>query len=287
MSVQLLLIQIANGIGLGLLYFMLAAGLTIVFGLMGFVNLAHGAFYLVAAYATYAIAGFTGSMWWALALAPLVTAAIAIVGEQVLLARTYRLSHDTQILVTLAIAIVLQEAVILFFGPFALNVAPPEMLAGHIAIGMATYPVFRVAIVVVALACCLGMWALIDRTHFGALLRAGAEDHQMLGALGIDVNRLWTFAFALGALLAGLAGALAAPLRGLDPAMGHEALALAFVVVVLGGLGTLWGALIAALLIGLLQSIMSSLWPGGAYLMVYAAMVLVLLVRPRGLLGRG
>jgi len=172
------------------------------------------------------------------------------------------------------------------FGPMAMNVPAPRELAGIVFIGPVVYPAYRLAVVAVAILVAILMWYFLERTKFGAIVRAGSENPEMLALLGLNVDRVFMTAFAIGAALAGLAGVLAAPLRGVSPDMGAEALGIAFVVVVLGGMGTLTGALIGGLIIGLVQSVMSSIWPGGAQLMIYATMALVLLVRPSGLMGR-
>lgn len=286
MSMQLLVFQVLNGIGIGMIYFLLSVGLTLIFGLMRFVNFAHGAFYLVAAYITFAITRATGSLWIALAVAPAAVALLAILIERVLLRHTYRMAHEAQILITFAIALLAQELVIVAFGPLGQNVPVPPSLSGVVFLGPYVYPAYRLAVVAVAALVACGLWFLVERTKLGAVLRAGSESAEMVGLLGINVDRVFMATFALGGALAGLAGVLAAPLRGVEPFMSAEALGIAFVVIVVGGLGTLSGALVGGLLIGLVQSIMSTLWPQGAQLMIYAAMALVILSRPSGLLGR-
>jgi len=286
MSMQLLLFQVLNGVGIGMIYFLLAAGLTLIFGLMRFVNFAHGAFYLVAAYLTFAVVQWTGSIWWALLIAPVAVAALAVVIERVLLRHTYKMPHEAQILITFAIALLLQELVIMGFGPLGQNVPVPPQLAGIVFLGPYVYPAYRLAVVASAAVIALVVWLVVEKTKLGAILRAGSESSEMVGLLGINVERVFMATFALGGALAGLAGVLAAPLRGVEPFMSGEALGIAFVVIVVGGLGTLSGALAGGLLIGIVQSIMSTLWPQGAQLMIYAAMAIVILIRPAGLLGR-
>jgi branched-chain amino acid transport system permease protein len=286
-SAQILLFQALNGLGIGMIYFLLSVGLTMIFGLMRFVNFAHGALYLVAAYTAYAVSQMTGSMLWALLLGPLASALLAVVAERLLLRHTYAMPHEAQILITFGVALVVQEAVILVFDPMAKNVPVPDFLAGIVFLGPFIYPAYRLAVVGVAAVVALLLWLALERTRFGAILRAGSESAEMTSLLGIDVNRVFLGAFALGGGLAGLAGALAAPLRGVEPFMSEEALGIAFVVVVVGGIGSFTGALLGGLLIGVVQSIMSSVWPEGARLMIYGAMALVLLARPSGLMGRG
>jgi branched-chain amino acid transport system permease protein len=286
MSAQLLLFQILNGVGIGMIYFLLSVGLTLIFGLMRFVNFAHGAFYLAAAYIAYAVVLWTGSFWWALLLGPVLVAVLALAIERLLLRHTYALPHEAQILITFAVALIIQEAVILLFTPLGHNVAVPAALSGVLFLGPYVYPAYRLAVVGVAAVVAIVLWFAIERTKMGSILRAGSESAEMVGLLGINVDRVFMATFALGAALAGLAGVLVAPIRGVEPFMSAEALGIAFVVVVVGGLGTLSGALLGGILIGLVQSIMSTLWPEGAQLMIYAAMALVILVRPTGLLGR-
>ena len=286
MSTQLLLFQILNGVGIGMIYFLLSVGLTLIFGLMRFVNFAHGAFYLAAAYIAYAVVLWTGSFWWALLLGPVLVAILALVIERLLLRHTYALPHEAQILITFAVALLIQEAVILLFTPLGHNVPVPSALSGIVFLGPYVYPAYRLAVVGVAALVAIVLWIAIERTKMGSILRAGSESAEMVGLLGINVDRVFMATFALGAALAGLAGVLVAPLRGVEPFMSAEALGIAFVVVVVGGLGTLSGALVGGILIGLVQSIMSTLWPEGAQLMIYAAMALVILIRPTGLMGR-
>jgi branched-chain amino acid transport system permease protein len=285
-SAQVLVFQLLNGLGIGMIYFLLSVGLTMIFGLMRFVNFAHGAIYMVAAYVAYSVSLATGSMLWALALGPLAAGALALAAERLLLRHTYGMPHEAQILITFALALILQEAVIMVFDPLAKNVPVPDFLSGIVFLGPFVYPAYRLAVVLVSALVALLLWLALERTRFGTILRAGAESTEMVSLLGIDVHRVFMAAFALGGALAGLAGALAAPLRGVEPFMGLEALAIAFVVVVVGGIGSFAGALLGGLLIGVVQSVMSSLWPEGARLMIYGAMALVLLTRPAGLMGR-
>jgi branched-chain amino acid transport system permease protein len=286
MGPQILVFGALNGVGIGMIYFILSVGLTMIFGLMRFVNFAHGAFYMVAAYTAFTIAQWTGSVLPALFVSPLLAAVFALVSERVLLRRTYNLPHESQILITFALAILAQESVIMIFGTSGQNVPVPESLSGIVFLGGFVYPTYRLFVVAVAAAIAIAMWIAIEWTRFGAVVRAAAENSEMIGLLGIDSRKVFMAAFAFGGALAGLAGALAAPLRGVEPLMGREALAVAFVVVILGGLGSFSGALLAALLIGITQSVMSMIWPAGAQLMIYGVMTMILAFRPAGLMGR-
>lgn len=278
--------QILNGLGLGMIYFLMAVGLTIIFGLLHFVNFAHGAFFLLGAYFCYQVGAATGSFWLALLVAPLVVGAVAWVTEKVLINRVYHLPHTFHILITLGMALIIQESSIIGWGLVGKVIPTPEALRGVVLLGPFAYPTYRIFIIAFAVAIAAVLWVLLERTRFGALIRAGSENTQMVALLGVDIYRLFTVTFALGAVLAGVAGVLAAPLRGADPFMGAEALGIAFVVVVVGGMGSFSGALAGGLLVGLVQSVTSSIWPQGARIIIYGAMAVVILLRPHGLLGR-
>jgi branched-chain amino acid transport system permease protein len=280
------LFQLVNGIGLGMLYFLLAVGLSIIFGLLHFVNFAHGAFYLLGAYLVYDMTERGLNFWAALLVAPIIVGALAALTESVLLRRIYHLPHTFHILVTVGLALMVQELVIILWGPVGGNVSTPDALSGVLILGDFIYPHYRLFVIGLTLVLAIGLWWLLEGTRLGAVVRAGSESTDMVSLLGIDILRVNTAVFALGAGLAGLAGALAAPIRGVEPFMGVEALGIAFVVVVIGGMGSYTGALIAGLLVGIVQSIMTTLWPEGARLMIYLGMGLVILTMPRGLLGR-
>ena len=283
---NLYLLQIINGIGIGMIYFLLAVGLSIVFGLLRFVNFAHGAFYLLGAYACYQLMQMGLNFWLTLIIGPIIVGFCAWLVERLLLRKVYNLPHEFHILFTLGLAWVIQELVILYWGPVGVNVPPPESLQGVFMWGSFIYPKYRVFLIAFSALLAILIWLLLERTRLGAIVRAGSESAEMVTLLRINVYKVFGLTFALGAATAGLAGVLAAPLRGVEPFMGIEALAIAFVVVVVGGMGSFSGALLGGLLVGIVQSVMSTLWPQGASLMIYVAMALVLLLRPDGLLGR-
>ncbi|MCL4767144.1 MAG: branched-chain amino acid ABC transporter permease [Hyphomicrobiaceae bacterium] len=283
---NLYLIQVFNGLGIGMIYFLIAVGLTIIFGIMNFVNFAHGAFYLLGAYACYAIADLTGNFWLALVLGPVAVGIGGWLGERYFLSRLYRVPHMYQILVTLGLALVIQEMAVLIWGPIGKPIAPPEVFRGVMIFGNFAYPKYRLFLIGFTAILALALWLLLERTRYGAVLRAGTESTEMVSLLGINIFRVYSMTFALGAFLAGLAGVLAAPIRGAEPFMGPDALVIAFVVVVVGGLGSFAGALVGGIVVGIVQSVMSSFWSEGANIMIYVAMALVILLRPHGLLGR-
>lgn len=283
---SLYLFQALNGIGLGMIYFLISVGLTIIFGLLNFVNFAHGAYYLLGSYLCFTLVSLTGNFWLALIVAPVAVAMLAWVTEKTLIRRAYHLPHTFHILITLGIALIIQELSIAVWGPIGKTVAVPDVLSGVFRMGDFFYPKYRLFVILFTAVIALGLWLLLERTRFGALVRAGSEDAETVSLLGTHIHRLFALTFALGVGLAGLAGVLAAPIRGVHPFIGPEVLGLAFVVVVIGGMGSFSGALVGGLLVGLVQSMMTTIWPQGASLMIYGAMAVVILLRPYGLFGR-
>jgi branched-chain amino acid transport system permease protein len=284
MSIYLL--QIVNGIGIGMLYFLMAVGLSIVFGLLGFVNFAHGAFFLLGAYLSFHLIAIGMDFWWTLLLAPLGVGLFAWLAEKTLLRHIYQLPHEFHIVFTVGLALVLQEAVITQWGALEHSIAVPQALQGVFILGNFVYPMYRLFVIGFTVAMALLLWWLLEGTRLGAIVRAGSESTEMVVLLGVNITRIFSLVFALGAVTAGLAGVLAAPIRGVEPFMGVEALGIAFVAVVIGGMGSFWGALAGGLLVGIVQSLMSTVWPEGARLMIYVAMAAVMLLRPNGLVGR-
>jgi len=280
------LFQIINGIGLGMIYFLIAVGLSITLGLLGFVNFAHGVFYLLGAYLTYQIAAATGSFLVAALVAPLAIGALAFVLERGVLRHTYDLPHKYQIIATLGVVLIVQELVVVGWGPLGHGVTVPEALSGIVMLGGFPYPIYRIFVVAVAALMAVGLWLLLERTRFGALVRAGSESAEMVTLLGTDVRLVMSGTLVLGAFIAAVAGVLIAPIRGAEPNMNIEALGIAFVVVIIGGMGSFTGSIIAGILIGVIQSVMSTVWAEGSQLMIYVAMTLILIAMPRGLMGR-
>lgn len=278
--------QVINGIGIGMIYFLISVGLSLVFGLMGFVNFAQGSFYMLGAYFCHSVVQATGSFWLGVLAAPLMVGAVALAMERLFLYRLYRLSHLAQVLATLGLALIIKEAVVLVWGAVGMNLAAPQPLRGVMILGDFFYPKYRLFIIAATALLALVLWWGVERTRYGAVLRAGTESAETASLLGIRIFRVFSLTFALGAALSGLAGALAAPIRGVSPNMDVEALTVAFVAVIVGGIGSFTGTLAACLLIGVVQSLMSSVWSAGADIMIYAAMALIIILRPRGLLGR-
>ncbi len=283
---NLYLFQILNGIGLGMIYFLAAVGLSIIFGLLNFVNFAHGAFFLLGSYLCFTITSATGNYWLALVFAPLIIGALAWGVERGLIRHVYRLPHTFHILISLGLALIIQEAIIMIWGPIGKSVPVPDALQGVVLMGNFAYPKYRLFVIGFSAIIGLVLWLLLERTRFGALVRAGSEDRESVALLGTNIFQLFSITFTLGVALAAVAGVLSVPIRGAHPFLGTEVLVLAFVVVVIGGMGSFIGALVGGLIVGLVQTLMTTIWPAGANLMIYAAMAVVILVRPYGLFGR-
>jgi len=282
----LLLEQALNGLQYGVTLFLLAAGLTLVFGIMNLINLAHGSLYMLGAYFATALQGWTGSLWLALPGAVLGAALVGMLLEFAVLRRLYGRDHLDQVLCTFGVILLANEAVRSTWGPAAQRFDLPAALAGSVRLlpGL-DYPVFRLVVIAVGLCVAAGLWALVNRTRLGMLIRAGASDRGMVQALGVNIGVLFTLVFALGAALAGLAGALLGPLLAVQPGMGEGVLILTLVVVVIGGIGSVRGAFLAALLVGFADTFGRVLMPAAfGSMIVYLFMTAILLWRPRGLL---
>jgi branched-chain amino acid transport system permease protein len=301
MSGILLLEQALNGLQLGLMLFLLAAGLTLVFGIMDMVNLAHGSLYMVGAYLIATATQASGSFWWGLVAGVAGTAIFGVLLEVSVLRRLYRRDHVTQVLGTFAILLMCNESVRMIWGSQPLSLNPPAALAGPVELFPGFfYPSFRLLIIVVGLATALLLYLLVTRTRLGMQVRAGASNRDMALAMGTNVQRLFTAVFGLGAALCALAGGMLGPLLSVQVGMGESILILAFVVIVIGGIGSIRGALVGALLVGMVDSGGRSLLPmlfeslfGAALaadaapvvasILIYVLMAAVLFFKPRGL----
>ena len=302
---NLLLLQVLNGAQFGILLFLVAAGLTLVFGIMDFINLAHGVLYMVGAYLMASLTAVTGSFWLGLLLTLPATMLVGLVLEVTIFRRLYDRPHLDQVLATFALVMILSEGVKIIWGAAPLNVPMPDMLTGSIPLaGPIRFPVYRLAIIGAGLATAFCLWFVIGRTRIGMLLRAGAHDRSMVSALGVDIARLFMLVFAFGAMLAGFAGAIVSPILSVDPGMGDSILILGFVVIVIGGVGSIRGAFIASLLVGVIDTVGRIFGPivlkmvldldvatqmgrTIAPMLVYILMAAILCWRPNGLFGRG
>ncbi|MBF0394183.1 MAG: branched-chain amino acid ABC transporter permease [Alphaproteobacteria bacterium] len=284
MDLGFFLIQVLNGVQYGLLLFLVASGLTLIFGIMGIINLAHGAFYMLGAYLAYWLTGVTGSLWLAVPLALPIAALIGYVLEAGLVRALYKRDHLDQVLLTYGLILIFNESQRMLWGSDVHGVAIPDALNWSIPLAdNLSYPVYRLAISAVCLLVAGAMYLVIQRTRFGMWVRAGAANREMVAALGINVKLLFGAVFAVGTALAALSGAIAAPVSSVGPGMGDTVLIACFVVVVIGGVGSIKGAFLGALLIGLADTFGKVFLPDFASFMVYAVMASVLLWKPRGL----
>ena len=303
MSPMLLAEQVLNGLQFGVMLFLMSAGLTLVFGVMGLINLAHGALFMVGAFAAAAVAGTTGSFLAALAAALAASALAGALVELTVIRRLYDRDHLDQVLATFALILIFSEGTRWLFGSFPLFLDIPAALKGPVTLpGGIEYPRYRLALIGIGLAVAGGLFLLIARTRLGIRIRAGEADREMIAALGVDISWLYTIVFALGAALAGLAGALVGALQSVQVGMGEPVLILAFVVIVIGGIGSIQGAFVGALLVGLTSTLGAFLLPilfglflepasamtiGSALasMAIYILMAAVLIWRPAGLFG--
>ena len=284
MTLSLFALQVLNGVEQGLLLFLVASGLTLVFGVLGVLNFAHGSFYMLGAYRAFWISARAG-LWVALLIGVPLMALLGFAVERLAIARLYKRDHLSQVLLTYGLVLLFNELQRLLFGNEVHGVDTPRVLAFRIPVGAQEWPAYRVFTAAACIAVAALMRQVILRTRFGMRVRAGASNAEMVSALGIDVRKLFSVLFSAGTALAALAGMLAAPLTTVFPGMGESVLVLSFVVVVIGGIGSIKGAFFGALLVGLSDTFGKVLLPGFASAIVYAVMALVLLVRPRGLAG--
>jgi branched-chain amino acid transport system permease protein len=276
--------QVLNGLLVGVYYLLIALGLSLIFSLGGIVNLAHGAFYAIGAYLTVVLSnyvGFAGSF----VAAPVSVGFIGMVVERFLFRRFYRADPILSLLLTFGLAMVAEQSLRMIFGAPPIPYAIPQALRGQVYLGDFIYSKYRLMMLAAAAAAVAATWLLIYRTPFGRVVRAGVQDPEMVGALGISLSPYMSMIAALGVGLAGLAGVLLAPITGVHPAMGSEILTAAFVVVIIGGLGSFWGVVVAALLVGVVRGVTIYFLPPAGEASMYFLMLLVLLVRPRGLFG--
>ena len=274
-----------NGLVLGALLALISSGLTIIYGTLGVLNLAHGAMFMIGGYAGYLTFTATGSFLLAILGGALFVMVLGIVMERVIIRHFYGRPHEDQILVTFGLSIVFVEAIRFSFGSLSYSVPPPPWAVGVTSLGFMLYPTYRLVVVGIVAVALLALYLVLYRTRLGMIVRAGIEDSVMVDSLGINVFRVFMVVFGIGAMAAGFAGIVNAPVVSLTPDMGEMILVQTFVVVVIGGVGSFPGAILGGLIAGQILSITSMINPGYAYVMLFAAMTLVLLIRPRGLMG--
>lgn len=300
MGLSLIFEQLLNGVQFGLMLFLMSAGLTLVFGVMGLINLAHGSLYMIGAFVCAWAAGVTGNFWLGTIAGIAAAAAAGALIEVSIIRRLYKRDHLDQVLATFALILILSEGTRILFGPFPLYLSVPDLLRGSVDLGITEYSVYRLALIGAGLLVALALWALIARTRLGIRIRAGENDREMIAALGVNIQVLYTIVFALGAALAGFAGAMVGAIQSVQVGMGEPVLILAFVVIVIGGVGSIKGAMVGALLVGVIDTMGRFLLPrllGGfmdtaaatgmgaalASVLIYLLMAAVLIWRPQGL----
>ncbi|TAK67197.1 MAG: branched-chain amino acid ABC transporter permease [Betaproteobacteria bacterium] len=296
MDANTFLIQVLNGIQYGLLLFLVASGLTLILGIMGIINLAHGSFYMVGAYLAFSLSQHFGSLWLAIAGGAVLAVAIGLLLEWLLISRLYHRDHLYQVLLTYGLILVFEELRSVVFGDDVHGVAVPALLQASIPLtDTLSYPVYRLWMSAVCVALAIGMYLLIQKTRLGMIIRAGSTNREMVQSLGINIDLLYRLVFALGVALAAFAGMIAAPVASVFPGMGNQVLIVCFVVVVIGGIGSVKGAMLAAILIGLVDTFCKVLTleiggvavlPEISGMMIYVLMAVVLLARPEGLFGK-
>ena len=278
------LTQFLNGLQLSMLLFLLSIGLTIIFGLMHFVNLAHGALYMLGAYTGVSIAAATGSFWLAMIVAPLAVTAFGVLLYVLIIQRMRRAGHMNQVLVTFGLIFIIVDMVRIVWGDIALGIDQPAALTGPTSILGISYPAYRLFVICVGLVVMAVLGFVLARTQIGAMIRSGVENDDMAACLGIDVEKLFFVIFCVGCALAGLAGVIAAPVFSATPAMATDILIPVLIVVVIGGLGSLKGAILGSLIVGFIQTFGAVITPGIASILIYLLLAAVLIVRPAGIL---
>ncbi len=287
MSAQFIGMQLFNGLILGSVYVLLSLGLSIIFGMLGIINFAHGAFYMLGAYAAYTITSYIyPNFWIAFIFGPILMGAFGAACEVFFFRRLYKLPPLYVMLFTFGLMMAFQDIIRMIFGSMGVPFSTPESLMGAVNLGFMYYPKYRLFLIIVTALCSLGVWLFLSKTRLGALIRAGTDNSRMVDALGINISKITTLVFGLGIGLAGLAGVLVAPIQNVTHLMGMDILIDCFVVVVIGGMGSIAGSIIGGLIVGEIIAMGIMVWPPIANTLIYLFMAAFLLVRPRGLFGR-
>lgn len=286
LSFNLIAQQLVTGLALGSIYVLVGVGLSLVFGLLTIVNFAHGAFFMVGAYVGVFVFAKTGNFWICMVAVPLITGAIGMLVERVLVRPLYGRGIDYPLLLTFGLAYVMMDLTRMAFGVQGEPFEAPEALQGAVDIGIGMFPLYRLFLIAVTSVILFALWLFLEKTRFGLIVRAGARDPLVLRVLGINVSTVWLAIFGVGTGIAGLAGLLAAPMRGVSPEMGVPILIEAFVITVVGGMGSLGGAIAAGLLVGVVVSFTTLFRPELAEFSMFALMAITLIFKPNGLLGR-
>ncbi|MDF0750881.1 branched-chain amino acid ABC transporter permease [Marinobacter sp. 71-i] len=287
MSTELFFVQLINGLQYGLLLFLIASGLTLVFGVMGILNLAHGSMYMVGAYLVWYFVAVTGSFTVSAILSAVIALGLGILIERVLIQRLYNRNHLDQVLLTIGMIFVFNSLQSILWGNDPYGVAVPEALSGSVPFtDNSSYPVYRIFAALICIAIAAALYFMVSKTRLGMLIRAGESNREMVEALGVNIKSLYTIVFAIGVMLAAISGIIAAPMRSIVPGMGESVLITCFVVVVIGGMGSIKGAFVGALLVGVISTFAAVLMPTMSNMVIYLFMILVLLVKPQGLFAK-
>lgn len=287
MSTELFFVQLINGLQYGLLLFLIASGLTLVFGVMGILNLAHGSMYMVGAYLVWYFVAVTGSFTVSAILSAVIALGLGILIERVLIQRLYNRNHLDQVLLTIGMIFVFNSLQSILWGNDPYGVAVPDALSGSVPFtDNSSYPVYRIFAAFICIAIAAALYFVVSKTRLGMLIRAGESNREMVEALGVNIKSLYTIVFAIGVMLAAVSGIIAAPLRSIIPGMGESVLITCFVVVVIGGMGSIKGAFVGALLVGVISTFAAVLMPTMSNMIIYIFMILVLLVKPQGLFAK-
>ena len=286
LTLELLGMQLLTGVALGSIYALLALGLCLIFGMLGVVNFAHGAFFMVGAFLGVYFLGLTGNFFFSLLLVPIVTGAVGLVTERFLIRPLYGRGIDYPLLLTFGLSYVLIEVMRVTFGIEGLPSITPDSLKGSMNVGIGYFPKYRIFLIAMTALIILGIWFFIQKTRYGLIIKAGSRDPEIVKVLGVDVAKVWLMVFGIGTAIAGLSGILASPTRSVNPEMGIPILAESFVVTVVGGMGSPIGAVVAGLLVGVVYSLTSLFAPALAELSIFVLMAVVLLIRPQGLFGK-
>ncbi|MBK8908774.1 MAG: branched-chain amino acid ABC transporter permease [Rhodospirillales bacterium] len=279
--------QLLIGLINGSFYALLSLGLAVIFGVLNIINFAHGAFYMVGAFAGWMLLNYLGIGYWpALILAPLIVGAIGIVIERSLLSRLYDLDHLYGLLLTFGLAMIIEGVFINFYGVSGQPYAPPQALSGGYNLGFMFLPAYRGWVVVASLLVCFGTWLLVERTQLGAYLRAAVENRELVRAFGVNVPLMMTLTYGFAVALAGFAGILAGPVYTVSPVMGQNMIIVVFAIVVIGGMGSILGSIVTGIGIGLVEGLTRTFWPEASSTAVFVIMAIVLIIRPHGLFGR-
>ena len=286
LTLELFALQLMTGVALGALYALLAIGLSLIFGMLTVVNFAHGAFFMVGAFFGVYAMSLTGNFWFSLVLVPIATGVLGLVCERYLVRPLYGRGIDYPLLLTFGLSYVLIEAMRIIFGIEGMPSSTPAELKGSVNLGFGNFPLYRLFLIAATAVIVLGLWLFIEKTRYGLIIRAGSRDPEIVKVLGIDISKVWLLVFGIGTAIAGLSGLLAAPTRAVNPEMGIPILAESFVVTVVGGMGSLPGAVIAGLLVGIVFAMTSLFAPEYAEMSIFVLMAVVLLIRPQGFFGK-